>query len=569
MSRLAFADLLLRDPAALLIIKATVILALASGAAAALNGFSAARRHMLWLVALASCVWLALSSPVMPAIMIHTPMLAQNVVMTAAPPTVVASPRSSSATAAGSPRVRDRFANTQGVRRVSLPSIPLPSHPLIALWIVGCVVLLIRHAIGFVGAMRLARRASIDGNPTRELADAAAAVGVRRHVRLGYSADVQTPITFGVAKPFILLPTEARSWSIERRRAVLVHEIAHIARGDWLSQALGRLACELFWFHPLAWRAFGRLRDDAERAADDCVLHSGMTACEYATHLLELARRTSDARPDLVAVGIVSANRLERRFVSMFDTRRSRATVTSRARAITTSVALAMVCPLASLRVAAPSLPHDAALPHTSIPLATNRASGKTLTSNASRLSHSASARAPDVRPVNLQPLTRGTVPPPIAVVDNSTPSRVASVHPDFSGKWRQDTVASPTTDFAVTDSTIITQSEKAISFLSRGHTPHAVTRNWVQGITFDGAESGGMAVTGNGMVFIVANAVWMADTLVITTRLQAGGHDFHSLERLTLSSDGQTLYSTSSSFVDGNRRWFGPQAFVLRRMTP
>lgn len=93
-------------------------------------------------------------------------------------------------------------------------------------------------------------------------------------------------------------------------------ETAYIARGDWLSQAIGKLACELFWFHPLVWRAFARLRAEAERATDDCVLRSGMPACEYATHLVELARRPTNARPERLAIGIVSTNDLERRLVA-------------------------------------------------------------------------------------------------------------------------------------------------------------------------------------------------------------------------------------------------------------
>jgi beta-lactamase regulating signal transducer with metallopeptidase domain len=565
MSRLAFADLLLRDAAALLIIKATVVLALASCAAAALQGLSAARRHMLWLVALASCVWLVVSSPLVPAMTIHAPMLAQSVVIAAPRPTAVAHPSSTRATTAASPEPRARFANTEGVRRASLTPIPLASHPLIALWIIGCVVLLARHAIGFVGAVKLARRASIDDNHTGELATA----GVRRQVRLGYSADVQTPVTFGVVTPVILLPTEARSWSIERRRAVLVHESAHIARGDWLSQAVGRLACDLFWFHPLAWRAFGLLRDEAERAADDCVLRSGMPVCEYATHLLEIARRRSDTRPNLVAVGIVSTNRLEQRFVAMLDSRRSRATVTSRARVMTTSVALVMVCPLASLHVAAPATPlrvaRNALSPqHIGMPVAPHTAGAQTLTSNTSPVSHTATVHAPDVPSVSLRPPT----PPSITVVSSSTPSGVATAHPDFSGKWRQDTVASPTMDIAVTDSSIITQSENAISALSRGHTPTAVTREWFPRITFDGAMSAGMTVMGVEEVFVLADAAWAGDTLVITTHFQGRRH-FRTVERLTLSPDRQTLFSTSTSFVDGDYLWLrGQTSVVLRRMT-
>jgi beta-lactamase regulating signal transducer with metallopeptidase domain len=166
MSRLAFADLLLRDAAALVIVKATVVLALATAAAAAAKGFSAARRHMLWLVALSSCVWLVLSSPVVPAIMIHTPMLAQNVVTIAARPTAAVPPSLRGVPVANASRARERFPATETLQRSPARSIPLPSHPLIALWLIGFVALLVRHAVGLVGTARLARRASIANAPT-------------------------------------------------------------------------------------------------------------------------------------------------------------------------------------------------------------------------------------------------------------------------------------------------------------------------------------------------------------------------------------------------------------------
>jgi beta-lactamase regulating signal transducer with metallopeptidase domain len=580
MKTLMLANLILRDAAALLIVKATVVLALASVAAAAAQGFSAARRHMLWLVALLSCVWLVLSSPVVPAVMIHTPVLAQEVVTVAARPTAAAFPSSRSATAANISRAAARFPTAKTVRRFPARSIPVPSHPLIALWIIGCVALLVRHAVGFVGAARLARRATIanDDETARELARVTAAVGVRRNVRLGYSLDVQTPITFDVLKPYLLLPTEARSWPIERRRAVLVHEAAHIARGDWLSQAIGQLACELFWFHPLAWRAFARLRDDAERAADDYVLRSGMSPFEYAAHLLDLGHRTAVARPDFVAVGIVSTNDLERRFLAMFDQKRSRAAVTSRARALTTSAALAIVCPLASLRVAAPEqrmnaprLPAPlryAPLMHLSTPQparAIRAPLGEGDTAGVSM--------TPEVRAAIDAQTTSETSRVPVALVDHPPPPRVA--HPNFSGKWRSDTVAVPTRteDFFVTDSSIITQSADSIAFDSDSHVV-GDTRNYsrLHNITFDGAETSGVSFGERRQhaTNVVASAVWSGDTLVLTSRVHGEkGREFETIERMTLSADGNTLSETSLNLIDGQLRYGRPLTFVLRRIAP
>jgi beta-lactamase regulating signal transducer with metallopeptidase domain len=580
MNPLTLANLILRDAAALLIVKATVVLALASVAAAAAQGFSAARRHMLWLVALLSCVWLVLSSPVVPAVMIHTPVLAQEVVAVAARPTAAAFPSSRSATMANISRAAERFPAAKTAWHLPARPIPLPSHPLIALWIIGCAALLVRHAVGFAGAARLARRASIanDDETIRELARVTTAVGVRRNVRLGYSLDVQTPITFDVLKPYVLLPTEARAWPIERRRAVLVHEAAHIARGDWLSQAIGQLACELFWFHPLAWRAFARLRDDAERAADDFVLRSGMSPFEYAAHLLDLGHRTAAARPDFVAVGIVSANDLEQRFLAMFDQKRSRAAVTSRARAVTTSVALAIVFPLASLRVAAPGQQMSAPRLHAPLRQVPLMHAWMPRPAGAIRvpLGEGDAARVsmtPEGRTAIVAQARSETSQVPVALVDHPPPRRVA--HPNFSGKWRSDTVAVPTRteDFFVTDSSIITQSADSIAFDSDGHVV-GDTRNSsrLHNITFDGAETSGVSFGERRQhaTNVVASVAWRGDTLVLTSRVHgATGREFETIEQMTLSADRNTLFETSLNFIDGQLRYGRPLTFVLRRMAP
>lgn len=575
MNQFAFADLLFRDAAALVIMKTTVVLVLASGAAMAAKGFSAARRHMLWLVALSSCAWLALASPLAPAIVIHAPILAVSAVTPATRRTVGSPPPSRGIVGANTSGVRERFPIAEARRRPALGSIPLPSHPLIAIWIVGCLVLLARDAIGFAGATRLGRRAAVanDDETARELASAAAAVGGRRRIFLGYSVEVESPIAIGISKPLVLLPVEAKLWSAARRRVVVLHEAAHVSRGDCLSQAIGRFACALFWFHPLVWRALAHLRAEAERAADDRVLSAGIPAPEYATNLLELARLTSNVRPNLVAVGILSTTHLERRFVAMFDTRRSRAIVTSRAQMITTSVALAVICPLASLRVAAPVPPRYAlvqqeAPQHASLPqpASVSRAAAPDLA--ASRIPQSADARAaivPDRAPENSLPT--------VAVVDNPAPSVI--VHPDFSGKWASDTIAVPNSDGAVivADSNIIMQTQDAISFDQRGHilTPSAIAqvRYFLPNLTFDGAPASGVTSTGNTATNVVATAVWEGDTLVLTSHTQVAGKNSHTIERITLSPDRKTLSDTNVSFVDGKDRWGGAITVTLRRIAP
>src|SRR5207244_6373507 len=94
------------------------------------------------------------------------------------------------------------------------------------------------------------------------------------------------PMTWGALRPVLLLPTEAAGWPAERLRAVLLHELAHVARHDYLTLTMAELAVALYWFHPLAWWAASRMRRERERACDDRVLAAGVAPSGYAAELL-------------------------------------------------------------------------------------------------------------------------------------------------------------------------------------------------------------------------------------------------------------------------------------------
>ena len=96
-------------------------------------------------------------------------------------------------------------------------------------------------------------------------------------------------MTWGVLRPVIMLPVEASAWSDERRRVVLLHELAHIRRYDTFTQWFAQAALVLHWFNPLAWRVYRRFLMEREHAADDLVLAGGARPSTYASHLLHLA----------------------------------------------------------------------------------------------------------------------------------------------------------------------------------------------------------------------------------------------------------------------------------------
>lgn len=98
------------------------------------------------------------------------------------------------------------------------------------------------------------------------------------------------PLTWGFFRPRIVLPAESVAWPASELEAVLAHERAHIERADWAIHLLVWGVCALFWFHPGVWWARRALVQEAEQAADDRVLGTGVRASDYAALLLRHAR---------------------------------------------------------------------------------------------------------------------------------------------------------------------------------------------------------------------------------------------------------------------------------------
>jgi len=100
---------------------------------------------------------------------------------------------------------------------------------------------------------------------------------------------VTSPLTWGLWRPVVVLPSSARSWSTARRRLALAHEEAHVRRRDWAVHLAAWVVCTVFWFHPLVWWARRAMAREAEHAADDAVLAEGVRPSDYAELLLSLS----------------------------------------------------------------------------------------------------------------------------------------------------------------------------------------------------------------------------------------------------------------------------------------
>ena len=317
-------------------IKATLLLWFAVCAIPRLRHRSAAERHLLWVACLAAATLLPLLRLLLPG---WQPDWMSDVMAFLPSPFDPA------------PRWTVGQDADIVVRAIAIESTPwVLGDWLSALWVVGTAVSMFRLAIDAMELARLARTAGSVSERRSQLAeDIARALHLQRPVHLLRSPRSIIPGTWGIRRPYVLLPACADDWSDERTRAVLAHELAHIGRGDWIVHMFAEVCCAIYWFNPLFWIAKDRLCRESEHAADDVVLALGVDGTEYAAHLLEIVRA---ARTPMVAwasrVAMAQPSHLERRFAALLNAYANRRTATRRTLAAAIAVTMLVALPLAA-----------------------------------------------------------------------------------------------------------------------------------------------------------------------------------------------------------------------------
>ncbi len=333
-----------------MLLKASVLLAVAAIAQRLLaRPTSAATRHLVWTLAIVGLLLLPMLAAVLPGwtavrVPAQTPPEAMTIVEPAALPSIVAT---ASDTRAGTSAVAARERDM----KTAPPAIPIPwSIAVPALYSAGVLLLLTRLGAEHLLMQRLARHATQVTDPewTRLLRECANRMGVRRRVRLLRSREQAMPMAFGIRRAAILIPAVADTWSEDTRRAVLLHELAHVARYDCLTQSMAAVACALYWIHPGVWRVARRLRVERELACDDRVLTIGTHARDYAGHLLELAYALGGGRAPALAVTMARPQQLEGRMLAVLDAARNRTPPALRSRLAGLTILTALLVPVAA-----------------------------------------------------------------------------------------------------------------------------------------------------------------------------------------------------------------------------
>jgi HEAT repeat protein/beta-lactamase regulating signal transducer with metallopeptidase domain len=235
-----------------------------------------------------------------------------------------------------------------------LSRMPDPAMMVTLAWLTGFAWMLGRLLVGVANVRRIVRRSvPADGYDWQRLVgDARASMGAEPGARIVIGSEAAMPFTYGLLRPVIVLPESAEEWTMERRRSVLLHELAHVRRRDLLTNAVVQLACAVYWFHPLVRLAARRVRIEAERACDALVVAAGTRPSDYAGDLLEIARTMRSSATAAVALAMARRSDFEGRLLAILSPDAGRNLLTATRAAL---VALSFAAPAVAIAAAVPA----------------------------------------------------------------------------------------------------------------------------------------------------------------------------------------------------------------------
>jgi beta-lactamase regulating signal transducer with metallopeptidase domain len=346
-------------------VKATVVLAGAFGATWGMRRSSAAARHWVWVLAFVALLVLPMLAAVLPAWRILPSWSPKpNAVVVENTPAEILSPQRPLLRAARADvrAITKNISPVASEHSITVPAVAAPASSftlsipgILNVYSLGSAIFLLPIFAGMLALVRLERKsARLNQAPWLALlANLLARLGIRRNIAIFESPSAMTmPMTWGVWRSRILLPATAQNWSAERRRLVLLHELAHAKRRDAATQFLARLVCAMCWLHPLAWLALRQLRIEAEIACDDLVLAADTKPSIYAAELLDIVsvhRGLSFLSP---AVAMARGNhpQIHSRIRAILDHARNRRAVTVGTIVCMTAAAMLVLLPVAALR---------------------------------------------------------------------------------------------------------------------------------------------------------------------------------------------------------------------------
>ncbi len=191
---------------------------------------------------------------------------------------------------------------------------------IVTMWLAGFIIFSIRFGGGVLYVQKL-RTSGINLVDNEywfyRLKELAGSLELKQIIKIYESAKVKTPITLGYLKPIILLPIGMLSGLPQDQvEAIILHELAHIKRYDFLFNLIQTLIETIFFYHPAVWWISSVIKNERENCCDDLTLKLCSGSLVYFKALYNLQQICSEER-DIVLAALGKRNQLFRRINRM------------------------------------------------------------------------------------------------------------------------------------------------------------------------------------------------------------------------------------------------------------
>ncbi len=172
---------------------------------------------------------------------------------------------------------------------------------IVSVWLLGLSLFMIRliGGLAYLDHLKTNYTYPLESHWEDMLEYLAEQLPIKRTVELMESALVQVPIVVGHFKPIILMPVGAvNGLTVEQVEAILAHELAHIARNDYILNVVQSVIEALFYFNPAVWWISANIRTERENCCDDVAIQLCKNKLTYAKALVAI-QEMNQAAPNL------------------------------------------------------------------------------------------------------------------------------------------------------------------------------------------------------------------------------------------------------------------------------
>ncbi len=178
---------------------------------------------------------------------------------------------------------------------------------IISLYCLGLVIMMVRFSISMFKVNSLQTKSLIEPGERlqQQFALLKSNLNISEPIRLFLSDKVNTPVMLGFLKPIILLPIATiNHLNTEQVESILLHELAHIKRNDYLFNILQTIIETILFFNPFVWFISTIIRREREHCCDDIVVATTTNPLPYAKALALLeTQRIAEKNLQLAATG--------------------------------------------------------------------------------------------------------------------------------------------------------------------------------------------------------------------------------------------------------------------------